>query len=79
MSQEMGGILLYTGDLKFIQLLLGIKTGYASYPCPWCYWRMTGPLRDHVQATCGKINIVKDVESFTKGDGQVTNMKRFLS
>ena len=60
--EEMGCMLFYTGDLKFIQLLIGIKTGNASYPCPWCNWRMTGQLRDPVESYCTKRNIAKDVE-----------------
>ena len=34
--RDLGARLVYTGDLQFIQLLIGIKTGNASYPCPWC-------------------------------------------
>ena len=64
--EDMGIMIYYTGDLKFIQLLLGIKTGNASYPCPWCNWRMTGKLRDPVEAYCTKRNIAKDVENFQK-------------
>ena len=38
----------FAGDLKFLQLLYGIKTGNAKYECPWCWWCATGGDRDPV-------------------------------
>ena len=64
--EDVGAKLLYTGDLKYIQLLLGLKTGYACYPCPWCYWRMTGPLRDPVETLCAEREMEKDIQVFIK-------------
>ena len=26
---------MFAGDIKFLQLMIGIKTGNASYPCPF--------------------------------------------
>ena len=57
---------LRTGDLQYLQLSIGIKTGNASYPCPFCYWRMTGTNRDAVDSVCTQRNIQKDLECFTK-------------
>ena len=62
--EDIGARVIYTGDLQFLQLLLCIKTGNASYPCPWCNWRMTGPLRDPVELSCEARNIERDVEKY---------------
>ena len=42
LEENLGMKVLRTGDLQYLQLSIGIKTGNASYPCPFCYWRMTG-------------------------------------
>ena len=64
--EDLGCNLFYAGDIKFIQLLIGIKTGFASYPCPWCNWRMTGQLRDPVADCSNKRNIANNVENYIK-------------
>ena len=63
---SMGAHVLFAGDLKFIQLLLGIKTGNAMYPCPWCWWRATGAERDPVDAVCAKRDVLKDCDNFVQ-------------
>ena len=34
--------MVFAGDLKFLQLLYGIKTGNAKYACLWCWWCAMG-------------------------------------
>ena len=51
--------LLRTGDLQYLQLSIGIKTGNATFPCPFCYWRMTGINRDAVDTACEPRNTSK--------------------
>ena len=63
---ELGMTILRTGDLQFLQLSLGIKTGNATFPCPFCYWRMTGENRDAVDVECAERNVIQDVETFRK-------------
>lgn len=65
--QRLGAHLIWSGDLKFLQLLMGIKTGNTAFPCPWCYWRMTGSGRMLCDATCPKRNIRADIIIFEKG------------
>ena len=66
LEENLGMKVLRTGDLQYLQLSIGIKTGNASYPCPFCYWRMTGNNRDAVDSVCTQRNIQKDLECFTK-------------
>ena len=61
---ELGSHIIFTGDLKFLQLIFGIKTGHAKYPCPWCWWCATGTNRDPVDATCAERDVAKDVHDF---------------
>ena len=65
--ERLGGHLIWAGDLKFIQLLLGIKTGNTTFPCPWCYWRMTGAERMLPNTTCPTREAKKDIAVFIKG------------
>ena len=64
LHDQLGMTVLRTGDLQYLQLSVGIKTGNASYPCPYCYWRMTGINRDAVDAVCTKRDIKKDLTTF---------------
>ena len=64
LHEKMGITVLRTGDLQYLQLSIGIKTGYASYPCPFCYWRMTGDNRDAVDTVCPPRNVEEDIETF---------------
>ena len=64
LEQNLGMTVLRTGDLQYLQLSIGIKTGNATYPCPFCNWRMTGANRDAVDAFSSPRNIQKDLESF---------------
>ena len=66
LEQNLGITVLRTGDLQYLQLSIGIKTGNAAYPCPFCNWRMTGANRDAVDAECSSRNIKKDLEHFCK-------------
>lgn len=64
--EEFGVSLIFTGDLKFIQLAMGIMTGHARHPCPFCNWRMTGPQRDPVDAVCHERDVAADLDNFKK-------------
>ena len=64
--ENLGMTVLRTGDLQYLQLSIGIKTGNAAYPCPFCNWRMTGGNRDAVDAVCAPRNINKDFENFCR-------------
>ena len=64
LEQNLGMTVLRTGDLQYLQLSIGIKTGNAAYPCPFCNWRMTGANRDAVDAFSSPRNIQKDLEAF---------------
>ena len=64
LETNLGITVLRTGDLQYLQLSIGIKTGNAAYPCPFCNWRMTGVNRDAVDAVCSPRNIIQDVEDF---------------
>ena len=55
--------MLRTGDLQYLQLSIGIKTGYATFPCPFCNWRMTGVNRDTVDTVCSPRDIAKDLDN----------------
>ena len=66
LEKKLGVRVLRTGDLQYLQLSIGIKTGNASYPCPWCNWRMTGANKDAVDTTCAPRNISQDLEVFTR-------------
>ena len=66
LKTKLGMTVLRTGDIQYLQLSIGIKTGNASYPCPFCNWRMTGDNRDDVDAVCSPRNIKKDLEHFIK-------------
>ena len=63
---EMGAEILLSGDIKFFQLAIGIKTGNSSYPCVWCNWRMTGQTCDPVQQLCAPSDVAKDVAEFIR-------------
>ena len=63
---NLGLTILRTGDLQFLQLSIGIKTGNAAYPCPFCNWRMTGEHRDAVDAVCATRDIKKDIDIFCR-------------
>lgn len=63
---SMGAHVIFAGDLKFIQLMMGIKTGNAMYPCPWCWWKATGTDRDPVDAVCTKRDVLKDYNDFVQ-------------
>ena len=64
LEKNLGIKLLRTGDLQYLQLSIGIKTGNATFPCPFCYWRMTGDNRDAVDTVCPPRNICNDLEKF---------------
>ena len=64
LNNKLGMTVLRTGDLQYLQLSIGIKTGNATYPCPFCTWRMTGVNRDAVDAVCSERNIRKDIDTF---------------
>ena len=66
LQENLGLTILRTGDLQYLQLSVGIKTGNATYPCPFCYWRMTGINRDAVDAVCILRNVQNDIEDFCK-------------
>ena len=66
LEQNLGVRLLRTGDLQYLQLSIGIKTGNATFPCPFCHWRMTGANRDAVDAVCTPRNIADDVNEFVR-------------
>lgn len=66
--KNLGCKIMLAGDLKFLQLYLGIKTGNATYPCPWCVWRMTGPERMTVETVCPERDVKKDIAAFRKLD-----------
>lgn len=61
---DAGADLIITGDLKFLQLLFGIKTGHSKYPCVWCNWCATGNDRDPVDASCQERDVARDVAVF---------------
>lgn len=63
---DFGISIILAGDLKFIQLVMGLMNGYTCYPCPWCNWRMTGPQRDPVDAICHDRDIERDMDTFQK-------------
>ena len=64
LETNLGIRVLRTGDLQFLQLSIGVKTGHATYPCPFCNWRMTGENRNAVDAVCSPRNISKDLNEF---------------
>ena len=64
--EKLGMKVLRTGDLQYLQLSVGIKTGNASYPCPFCYWHMTGVNRDAVDAVCATRDIQEDLAIFLR-------------
>ena len=66
LQENLGVTILRTGDLQYLQLSVGIKTGNATYPCPFCYWRMTGENRDAADAECVKRNVQNDIETFSR-------------
>ena len=66
LESKLGMTVLRTGDLQYLQLSIGIKTGNASYPCPFCNWRMTGANRDAVDDVCSNRDIGKDLNDFHK-------------
>jgi hypothetical protein len=63
---RLGAKLMIAGDIKFMQLTISIKTGNCQYPCIWCNWRMTGPLRDPVDQICSPRDLKKDVNEFER-------------
>lgn len=65
--EKLGVHLIWAGDLKWIQLMEGIKTGNTAFPCPWCYWRMTGAERMLCDAICPKRRIREDIITFERG------------
>ena len=67
LQDTLGCWIIFTGDIQFLQLLLGIKTGNCAYPCPWCNWRMTGSNRDAIQALCFARDVSKDVQNYIEG------------
>ena len=77
LEQNLGITVLRTGELQYLQLSIGIKTGNAAYPCPFCNWRMTGANRDAVDAVCSSRNIKKDVEHFSRLGSNQNLSQRF--
>ena len=65
LTEKLGITILRTGDLQYLQLSIGIKTGNATFPCPFCNWRMTGENRDAVDAVCHPRDIQADIETFS--------------
>ena len=64
LEKELGIKLLRTGDIQYLQLSIGIKTGNATFPCPFCNWKMTGANRDAVDAVCTPRNVNNDLSEF---------------
>ena len=76
LHEKLGLTVLRTGDLQYLQLSVGIKTGNAAYPCPFCNWRMTGENRDAVDAVCNPRSIQKDIEIFCRLGSNRANSQR---
>ena len=66
LEENLGITVLRTGDLQYLQLSIGIKTGNAAYPCPFCNWRMTGVNRDAVDTVSSSRNIKEDLDIFIR-------------
>ena len=57
------------GDLKLTNLVMGLTSGNASFPCPKCYWNATDKEVDHFQPAPARTEEQwrKDVEIVNSG------------
>ena len=69
-------------DLKLISLILGVSTGAARHPCPFCEQRLQAGEDREAQLSCGNLRTIANIRSNYEelvAAGNVSNHKNFKS